>query len=152
MCGADLVLGSAARRRLEDFIERQKTVDVKLKGLTEFHNEARVDLQRLGSAAPEWAARLDSLERARLSNRKAAAAARQQIQICEEKIRHIDRARLADTRRDRDAIRVALTAKQEERYNLQVEVSQQKKVVGALKPDYEDMLRRDVSSARSPPA
>lgn len=143
VCGTSLEPGSEARRHLEELIERQKTVDARRKGLTELHNAARVDLQRAATAASEWAARLDSLERARLSNRKAAEAAAQQLQICEEKLARIDQARLADARKERDAVQAALTRKQDERRDLQTAVDQQARLVAELKPLYDKMLRQD---------
>lgn len=143
VCGTSLEPGSVARRHLEELIERQKTVDASLKGLTELHNAARVDLQRAGTAASDWAARLDRLERTRLSNRKAAEAAAQQLQICEEKLARIDQARLADARKERDAVQAALTQKQDERRDLQTAVDRQTRLVAELKPRYDEMLRQD---------
>jgi DNA sulfur modification protein DndD len=143
VCGTPLTPGSEARQHLEELIEWQKTVDTRRKGLTELHNAARVDLQRAATAASDWAARLNSLERARLSNRKAAEAARQQLQICEEKLARIDQARLVDARKERDAVQAALTAKQDERRDLQTAVDQQSRLVAELKPHYEEMLRQD---------
>jgi DNA sulfur modification protein DndD len=143
VCGTPLTLGGGARRHLEELIERQKTVDTRRKGLTELHNAARVDLQRSATAASEWAARLNSLERARLSNRKAADAAGQQLQICEEKLARIDEARLVDARKERDAVQAALTARQDERRDLQTAVDQRSRLVAELKPRYEEMLRQD---------
>jgi DNA sulfur modification protein DndD len=143
VCGTPLEPGSEARRHLEELIERQKTVDARRKGLTELHNAARVDLQRAATAASDWAARLDSLERARLSNRKAAEAAAQQLQICEEKLARIDQARLADVRKERDAVQAALTRKQDERRDLQTVVDRQARLVAELKPLYDKMLRQD---------
>lgn len=143
VCGTPLTPGSEARRHLEELIERQKTVDTRRKGLTELHNAARVDLQRAATAASEWAARLNNLERARLSNRKAADAARQQLQICEEKLARIDEARLVDARKERDAVQAALTARQDERRDLQTAVDQRSRFVAELKPRYEEMLRQD---------
>jgi DNA sulfur modification protein DndD len=143
VCGTALKRGSDARRHLEELIERQKTVDARRKGLTELHNAARVDLQRAATAGSDWAARLNSLERARLSNRKAAEAAAQQLQICEEKLSRIDEARLVDARKERDAVQAALTAKQDERRDLQTAVDQQVRLVAELKPRYDGMLRQD---------
>lgn len=143
VCGTPLTPGGEARRHLEELIERQKTVDTRRKGLTELHNAARVDLQRAATAASEWAARLNSLERARLSNRKAADAAGQQLQICEEKLARIDEARLVDARKERDAVQAALTARQDERRDLQTAVDQRSRLVAELKPRYEEMLRQD---------
>jgi DNA sulfur modification protein DndD len=143
VCGTPLTPGSEARRHLEELVERQKTVDTRRKGLTELHNAARVDLQRAATAASEWAARLNNLERARLSNRKAADAARQQLQICEEKLARIDEARLVDARKERDAVQAALTARQDERRDLQTAVDQRSRFVAELKPRYEEMLRQD---------
>ena len=143
VCGTPLTAGSEARQHLEELIERQKTVDAKRKGLTELHHAARVDLDRAATAASEWASRLGSLERARLSNRKAAEAAAQQLQICEEKLSRIDEARIEDARKERDAVQAALTAKQDERRDLQTAVDQQSRLVTELKPQYDDMLRQD---------
>ena len=143
VCGTPLTPGTEARQHLEELIERQKTVDDRRKGLTELHNAARVDLQRAATAAPDWVARLSNLERTRLSNRKAAEAAAQQLQICEEKLARIDEARLIDARKERDAIQAALTAKQDERRDLQTAVDQQDRLVADLKPQYDEMVRRD---------
>lgn len=143
VCGTSLEPGSEARRHLEELIERQKTVDAKRKDLTELHNAARVDLQRGVTAASDWAARLDTLERARLSNRKAAEAAAQQLQICEEKLARIDQTRLADARKERDAVQAALTRKQDERRDLQTVVDRLAQHVAELKPLYDKMLRQD---------
>jgi DNA sulfur modification protein DndD len=143
VCGTPLTPGSEARQHLEELVERQKTVDARRKGLTELHNAARVDLQRAATSASDWVARLNNLERARLSNRKAAEAAAQQLQICEEKLARIDEARLVDARKERDAIQAALTAKQDERRDLQTAVDQQARLVADLKPRYDEMLRRD---------
>jgi DNA sulfur modification protein DndD len=143
VCGTLLTPGSEARQHLVELIERQKTVDAKRKGLTELHNSARVDLQRAAIAASDWVARLDNLERARLSNRKAAEAAAQQLQICEEKLARIDQARLADARKERDAVQAALTRKQDERRDLQTAVDHQARLVAEQKPLYDKMLRQD---------
>jgi DNA sulfur modification protein DndD len=143
VCGTSLKRGSDARRHLEELIERQKTVDARRKGLTELHNATRVDLQRAATAGSDWAERLNSLERVRLSNRKAAEAAAQQLQICEEKLARIDEARLVDARKERDAVQAALTAKQDERRDLQTAVDQQARLVAELKPRYDGMLRQD---------
>lgn len=143
VCGTPLTPGSVARQHLEELIEQQKTVDAKRKGLTELHHAARVDLQRAATAASDWATRLNSLERARLSNRKAAEAAAQQLQICEEKLSRIDETRLVDARKERDAIQAALTAKQDERRDLQTAVDQQSRLVQELKPQKDEMARRD---------
>lgn len=147
VCGTPLTAGSDARHHLEELIERQKTVDAKRKGLTELHHAARVDLQRAASAASDWAARLGSLERARLGNRKAAEAAAQQLQICEEKLTRIDEARIDDARKERDAVQAALTAKQDERRDLQTAVDQQTRLVAELKPQYDEMLKQDAKLA-----
>ena len=144
VCGTPLTPGSEARQHLEELIERQKTVDARRKGLTELHNAARVDLQRAATAASDWAARLNNLERARLSNRKAAEAAAQQLQICEEKLARIDEARLVDARKERDAVQAALTAKQDERRDLQTAVDQQ---VAACRRT-EAAVRRDAPTGR----
>lgn len=143
VCGTSLTLGSEARRHLEELIERQKTVDAKRKGLTELHHAARVDLQRAATATSDWVARLNSVERARLSNRKAAEAAAQQLQICEEKLARIDEVRLVDARKERDAVQAALTAKQDERRDLQTAVDQHSQLVAKLKPQYDDLVRQD---------
>jgi DNA sulfur modification protein DndD len=143
VCGTPLTPGSKERQNLEELIDRQKTVDAKRKGLTELHNAARVDLQRVATAGPNWVARLDNLERTRLSNRKAAEAAAQQLQICEEKLARIDQARLADARKERDAVQVALTRKQDERRDLQTAADHQARRVAEQKPLYDNMLRQD---------
>jgi DNA sulfur modification protein DndD len=143
VCGTPLTPGSEARQHLEELIERQKTVDTRRQGLTELHNAARVDLQRAATAAADWATRLNSVERARLSNRKAAEAAGQQLQICEEKLARIDEARLVNARKERDAVQAALTARQDERRDLQTAVDQRSRLVAELKPRYEEMLRQD---------
>lgn len=143
VCGTPLTPGSEARRNLEDLIEQQSTVNTKRKVLTELHNSTRVDLQRADTAASDWTTRLDSLERARLSNRKAAEAAQQQFQICEEKIHRINKARLVEARKDRDAVQTALTAKKDERRDLQISIDQKSRLVADLKPQCEKLRQQD---------
>lgn len=143
VCGTDLSPGTEARRNLEELIDRQRTVDVKRQRLTELHHAARVDRQRATGAASEWLTKLGSLERARLSNRKAASAAEEQLRICEEKLARIDEAGIDNARNERSAIQAALTARQEERRDLQAAVDQRVRAIAELKPRYEQLRRQD---------
>lgn len=143
ICGTTLAEGSAARRNVEELIDRQRTVDKKRKGLTELHHATKVDLQRARHAGADWLTRLTSTERARLANRKAAATAAEQLRICEEKLARIDEAGIEDSRKERDAVSAALTAKQDERRELQAAVDAAKRDIDDLRPQYEDLRKRD---------
>jgi DNA sulfur modification protein DndD len=143
VCGTPLPDGSEPRRKLEELIGHQRTIDEKRKGLTELHHAARVDLQRGEMAASDWMNRIGSLERGRLSNRKAATAAAEQLKICEEKLARIDEADIENTRKERDAVQAALTAKQDERRELQTAVEKHTGEIADLRPKYEELRRQD---------
>ena len=143
VCGTPLTPGSPARQHLKELIDAQKMVDARHKTLTELHHAARVDLESASMAASAWLDQLGSIEKGRLSNRKAADTARQQLRICEEKLARVDEARLTEARKERDSVQTALTAKQDERRDLQAITDQQSQLVAELKPKYEEMLRQE---------
>jgi len=124
-------------------IESQRTIDDKRKVLTELHHAAKVDLQRGTNAAPSWLNEIDSLERTRLNNRRAIQSARDQLKILREKIARIDQARINDARKDRDSLLASLTAKQDERRDLQTAIDKWQDIIDALKPRREELLRLD---------
>jgi DNA sulfur modification protein DndD len=102
-----------------------------------------VDLQRGVSAASDWINDLTSLERTRLNNRKAASAAEEQLKVCKEKIERIGKAGIAESRKDRDALRVSLTAKEDERRDLQTEIDRALATVAELTPKQAALMRQD---------
>ena len=119
ICGTPLAEGSEARQHVEHLISAQRTVDDKRKVLTELHHAAKVDLQRGENAASSWIVSVNSLEKTRLNNRKAMASAEDELKVCREKIRRIDKAKVNEARKDRDSLLTSSTAKQDERRDLQ---------------------------------
>jgi len=143
ICGARLADESDARRHVVELIEQQRTVDDKRKVLTELYHAAKVDLQRGVSAASSWTDEIDDLERTRLNNRKAIRSATDQLKVLKDKIERIDRARINDARKERDSLLVSLTAKQDERRDLQASIDKWREVIDRLKPRQEEFLRLD---------
>ncbi len=143
ICGTPLTEGSDTRQHVVRLIESQRTIDDKRKVLTELHHAAKVDLQRGTNAAPSWLNEIDSLERTRLNNRRAIQSARDQLKILREKIARIDQARINDARKDRDSLLASLTAKQDERRDLQTAIDKWQDIIDALKPRREELLRLD---------
>lgn len=143
ICGTDLSPATEARKSVEDLVLRQRGVDERRKVLTELHHAARVDLQRETTAAAAWLDELAGLERTRLTNRKSATAARDQMKVCEEKLAKIDEANIEQCRKERDALRVALNAKQDERRDLQTLIDQAQADVDDLEPQYDELRVKD---------
>src|SRR6266568_3215901 len=143
ICGTPLTEGSDTRQHVVRLIESQRTIDDKRKVLTELHHAAKVDLQRGTNAAPSWLNEIYSLERTRLNNRRAIQSARDQLKILREKIARIDQARINDARKDRDSLLASLTAKQDERRDLQTAIDKWQDIIDALKPRREELLRLD---------
>jgi DNA sulfur modification protein DndD len=128
---------------VEQLIDSQRRVDDGRKLLTELHHAAKVDLQREAAAPADWLSDLDGLERTRLNNRKAAAAASDQLRVYEEKLARIDEASIDEARKDRDSLRVSLNAKQDERTELQAKIDQAKATIADLKPLYDSLRRKE---------
>jgi DNA sulfur modification protein DndD len=147
ICGTDLGPATEARKKVENLVLAQRGVDERRKVLTELHHATRADLQREGTAAPAWLNDLASLELARLSNRKSATAARDQLKICEEKLAKIDEANIEQCRKERDSLRVALNAKQDERRDLQTQIDQAQREYDDLKPQYDELRVKDAKLA-----
>jgi DNA sulfur modification protein DndD len=143
ICGTSLAPGTSERLAVERLIAEQRTVDQERKALTELHHAAKVDLQRAARAASDWKNDLSSLERTRLNNQRAAAAAREQLRICEEKLSRIDEVNIDQCRKDRDSLRVSLNAKQDEHRDLQTRLDQLAMAIAELKPEYDRLRRED---------
>lgn len=143
ICGTDLGPMTVARQKVEELVLKQRDVDERRKVLTELHHAARVDLQRETTAAVAWLEELAGLERARLTNRKSAALARDQIKVCEEKLAKIDEANIEQCRKERDALRAALNAKQDERRDLQTQIDQAQATIDELQPEYDEIRVKD---------
>ncbi len=143
VCGASLTEGSDARRHVEHLIATQRTVDDKRKVLTELYHAAKVDLQRGNNAASDWILSLASLERTRLTNRKAITNAQDQLKICKQKIEQIDRVGINEVRKDRDSLLAALTAKQDERRDCQTVVDGQQRTIDELTPRQAELRHQD---------
>ena len=143
ICGTLLTEGSDARRHVEHLIAAQRTIDDKRKVLTELHHAAKVDLQRGANAGPDWIALVVSLEKTRLNNRKAMATAEDQLRVCREKIQRIDKARINEARKDRDSLLTGLTAKQDERRDLQTDIDKWQSTIDQLAPRQAVLRRQD---------
>jgi DNA sulfur modification protein DndD len=143
ICKTPLKAGSDARRNVEELIARQRTVDDKRKILTELHHAAKVDLQRGATALGDWKRDLEDLEVTRLNNRKAMQAASEELQILNEKIDRIDKISINEVRKDRDSLQAALTEKQDELRDLQVEIDSATATIAELTPKQAQLLRQD---------
>jgi DNA sulfur modification protein DndD len=143
ICGTDLIEGTEARKNVVDLVQQQTGVDERRKVLTELHHASRVDLQREDSAGRIWLEELGGLEKARLHNRRAEVAARDQLRVCKDKLEKIDEANIDQCRKDRDSLVVALNAKQDDKRDLQTEIDQAKMLVDELEPQYDALRRKD---------
>jgi DNA sulfur modification protein DndD len=143
ICGTPLTDGSEARQHVEHLISAQRTVDDKRKVLTELHHAAKVDLQRGDNAASSWIVSVNSLEKTRLNNRKGMAAAEDELKVSRDKIRRIDKARINEARKDRDSLLTSLTAKQDERRDLQTYIDKWQSTIGELTPRQNQLRRQD---------
>lgn len=143
ICETPLPEGSEARRNVEQLIARQRTIDDKRKVLTELHHAAKVDLQHGSLAEPDWLTDLATLEQTRLNNRKAITTASQQLRVYEEKLQRIDKADIDECRNDRDALQASLTAKEDERRDLQIEIDRALATKAELGPRQQQLLRQD---------
>jgi DNA sulfur modification protein DndD len=143
ICETPLTPGSAPRRNVEELIARQRNIDDKRKVLTELHHAAKVDLQRGATALVDWKRDLESLEITRLNNRKAVETASDQLQVLNEKIDRIDKISINEVRKDRDAVQAALTEKQGELRDLQVEIDRAEATIAELTPRQTQLLRQD---------
>src|SRR4051812_5588816 len=143
ICGASLAPGTDARQNVEELIAQQRNVDETRKVLTELHHAAKVDLQRVGAAGPGWLTDLESLERTRLANRKTMSTATDRLRVLDQRIERIDKAGIAECRKDRDSIQVSLTDKQDERRELQFEIDRTQRLIDDLKPKQSELLKKD---------
>ena len=143
ICGASLAPGTDARQNVEELIAQQRNVDETRKVLTELHHAAKVDLQRAGAAGSGWLTDLESLERTRLANRKTMSTASDRLRILDQRIERIDKAGIAECRKDRDSIQVSLTDKQDERRELQFEIDRTQRLIDELKPKQSELLKKD---------
>ena len=143
ICGTPLTEGSEARQHVEHLISAQRTVDDKRKVLTELHHAAKVDLQRGENAASSWIVSVNSLEKTRLNNRKAMASAEDELKVCQEKIRRIDKAKINEARKDRDSLLTSSTAKQDERRDLQTYIDKWQSTIDELTPQQNQLRRQD---------
>jgi DNA sulfur modification protein DndD len=143
ICGTSLAPGTDARLKVEELIAEQRSVDESRQVLTELHHAAKVDLQRAASAGPGWLEDLERLERTRLANRRAVTAAEERLRVLEQRIARIDKAAIAECRKDRDSLRVSLNDKQDERRALQVDIDRGQALIAELKPRQGELLRKD---------
>jgi DNA sulfur modification protein DndD len=143
ICGTPLTEGSEARQHVKHLISAQRTVDDKRKVLTELHHAAKVDLQRGENAASSWIVSVNSLEKTRLNNRKAMASAEDELKVCQEKIRRIDKAKINEARKDRDSLLTSSTAKQDERRDLQTYIDKWQSTIDELTPQQNQLRRQD---------
>lgn len=143
ICGTPLTEGSEARQHVEHLIAAQRTVDDKRKVLTELHHAAKVDLQRGTNAASSWTTSVTSLERTRLNNRKVMATAEDELKVCRDKIQRIDKAKINEARKDRNSLLTSLTAKQDERRDLQTGIDKWQSTIDDLAPRQNALRRQD---------
>ena len=143
ICGTPLTEGSEARQHVEHLISAQRTVDDKRKVLTELHHAAKVDLQRGNNAASSWIVSVNSLEKTRLNNRKAITSAEDELKVCQDKIRRIDKAKINEARKDRASLLTSSTAKQDERRDLQTYIDKWRSTIGELTPRQNQLRRQD---------
>lgn len=143
ICGTPLTDGSEARKHVQDLIATQRTIDDERRRLTELYHAAKVDLQRETNAARDWTRSLETLERTRLNNRKARQTAENQLKVLGEKIRRIDKGAITDVRKSRDSLLTSLTAKQDERRDLQAEIDKWRSIVDELTPQQASLRRQD---------
>lgn len=143
ICGASLAVGTEARKNVEELIARQRSVDETRKVLTELHHAAKVDLQRAAAASSGWLTDLESLERTRLANRKTMSTATDRLRVLDQRIERIDKAGIAECRKDRDSVQVSLTDKEDERRELQFEIDRTQSLIDDLKPKQSELLKKD---------
>jgi DNA sulfur modification protein DndD len=143
ICGTDLSPGTDARDTVEALIAYQRTVDESRKILTELHHAAKVDLQRKSTAADEWLSELADLERTRLTNQKALQAAQERARLCEERIAKIDKTAIEESRKTRDSIQAAKTAKEDEQRELEIRVDRANTTIAELTPRRNHLLGQE---------
>ena len=147
ICGASLEDGSQARRNVETLIEAQRAVDKDREALTRLLHMTRNKVEERDAGQQDWPKSLGTVERARLRAITERETAERDLAACEEKLKQIDRADVEDKRKHRDALRIALTAQQDKKRNLEIELRGLIKQVDDLRVQLDAIAKADAKYA-----
>lgn len=147
ICGADLAQGSQARKNVETLIQDQRSVDKDREALTRLLHMARNKVEERDTGQQDWPKRFGVVERDRLKAIRDREAAERDLSACEEKLRLIDRADVEDKRKHRDALRNALTAQQDKKRNLEIDLRNLERQIEDLAKQLDVIAKADAKYA-----